>query len=227
MSASSDVEAVYKTCLVYEKDVSVDAKARVLSGSFNPEGTVYEKAVLERTFELLSQTGKDRPRFADAGANTGSFTLLAKFMNLEVHSFEPNPGVCELLRSNCRLNGVQAQIYQCALSDRAETRTLNHPSTRWSGLGTLRNEKYDSRVDVQTITLDSLGLDFDLMKIDVEGWEVIMLRGALDTLRRCHPVLVIEINACPLDELYALLREVGYDSFENFGEIDMIARKTV
>ena len=72
-----------------------------------------------------------------------------------------------------------------------------------------------------TLPLDGLALDdVSAMKIDVEGAEQEVLRGALDTLRRCHPVLSIEIEerhrAGSTRDVPELLRTLGYRGFFEF-----------
>ncbi|MGE5270682.1 MAG: FkbM family methyltransferase [Thiohalocapsa sp.] len=77
---------------------------------------------------------------------------------------------------------------------------------------------------VKAIPLDSLGLeDVDFIKIDVEGWELDVVKGAEDTIRRCHPVILIEqggnetkYHGRPRDEASRALEALGMRSVPGF-----------
>jgi hypothetical protein len=70
---------------------------------------------------------------------------------------------------------------------------------------------------VPTITLDSL-LDYfaapRLVKIDVEGAEAIVLRGANRLLSECRPLIYIEVCDEPLDEVTSVLRRYDYRLYD-------------
>lgn len=70
-------------------------------------------------------------------------------------------------------------------------------------------------IDVQVRTLDSYGFDrVAAMKIDVEGAELDVIRGAAETLARWRPLLLVEIeqrhHAGPISEVFSLLETMGY-----------------
>jgi FkbM family methyltransferase len=67
-------------------------------------------------------------------------------------------------------------------------------------------------VVVPAVPLDDLGLDPAVVKIDVEGHELAVLRGLDDTLRRCRPVLLIEV-AANYDAIVAQLAPHDYESY--------------
>jgi hypothetical protein len=76
--------------------------------------------------------------------------------------------------------------------------------------------------EVSIVTLDSLGIArADVIKIDTEGFELAVLRGASELLARCDPALIIELHADQLRALgastadvFALLRERGFTVFD-------------
>lgn len=74
---------------------------------------------------------------------------------------------------------------------------------------------------VPTLRLDDFHLPVcDLIQLDVEGWELYAIRGAQDTIRRCRPVLVVEINknqgfvGIEPDWLRAVITDLGYRCVE-------------
>jgi FkbM family methyltransferase len=174
----------------------------------------------------------------DAGAHDGRLTLpLAALPGVRVLAFEPLPASFARLRASVGSAG-NVTLRPEALSDRAGSVTLSVPRVggvaqeEWASIAKDYDEiaQDDPRVDgidrwtVPTLPLDSLGpRDVTAMKIDVEGAEEEVLRGAIETLRRCRPVLSIEIEerhrpgstiAVP-----TLLRPLGYRGlFEFWGE---------
>lgn len=133
----------------------------------------------------------------DVGANTGDMLrdMLAHAPRGSHWAVEPIPEMAE------RLNRAfpQVRVFHGALSDRPGWRTFylvpEHPA--WSGF-----EKQDyppgahpRKIEVEVKRLDELvgpAAPCDFVKIDVEGAELEVLRGARETLRRCRPVVLFE-----------------------------------
>lgn len=127
--------------------------------------------------------------FIDIGANVGSYTILASgVVGCKTCSFEPAPATFSRLRDNIALNRLndRTSLYQCALGNTkgqvsftSNENCTNHVS---------RNEKYSSEdcVVVPIEVLDEMLQEREplLMKIDVEGYELPVLRGAQRVLSR-------------------------------------------
>jgi FkbM family methyltransferase len=153
----------------------------------------------------------------DVGANIGLFTLaLASRIGPggSVQAFEPDPVNLRLLEENIAINELQGRVTISgkALSDVNGTVLLDPShdaaSSHLSRTGT----------QVETVRLDDYPLEaLHLMKIDVEGTECRVLRGAARTLTRFRPILLVECaerhllraNAS-LQELDRALRDLGY-----------------
>lgn len=157
--------------------------------------------------------------FVDVGANLGDFSLVASRLvgnSGRVISFEPDPGNCQWLRESIAKNELaNVELREEALSNTEGQATFFLGDVSgWHTLkgGQLQHEK--GRITVATRRLDSLGLDrIDVMKIDVEGAELEVLQGAHESLRRCRPLLLIDLHphmGADVAAVAAMLRELGY-----------------
>lgn len=118
----------------------------------------------------------------DIGANIGVTTHLFAKQASHVHAFEPAPRALELLRANA---GKNVTVHAVALSDangtarfeQCQKLDLSHIS--------------EAGIEVPMRTLDSFGLKPTFIKIDVEGHEPRVLRGATETLKS-SPIVMFE-----------------------------------
>ena len=166
----------------------------------------------------------------DAGANVGYLShLFAGWVGArgQVYSFEPVPWTFEILASNMKKLGVtNASVFPLALSDAAGSARMQIP--RYDDG---RENLYESRitaevqqdlrsVEVQLVSLDDYLVEqvskVDFIKIDVEGHELQVVRGARRILERDHPPLLIEVSGNLADDdsssgqLRQELAEKGY-----------------
>lgn len=175
--------------------------------------------VVARTYRLvepeLRRLHEYCPRHGtglDVGAWYGPWSRAMASRLDRVVAFEPNPSVATILSRTVPAN---VRVVRAAATDRVGTDELWVPVT---GMGTeavasLRQAAGARAVPVDTTTIDSLNLpDVTMIKLDVEGAELAALRGARATLERCRPVLLIELEYRhgPVDEVLALLAELGY-----------------
>jgi len=147
----------------------------------------------------------------DVGANLGYYTVLladAVGPTGRVLAIEPNPRPASLMRKTLILNGLDriAEVKECALGDdRASKARLVIPRMHPSGASLLHEpEVGDEVIDVSLSTLDELTEDWprvDFVKIDAEGAEEGIWRGASDVIAR-NPELriALEINVGRYDD---------------------------
>lgn len=141
----------------------------------------------------------------DAGANLGGFAVpLARIVGRSgsVHAFEPFRHIFQLLTANVALNGLSNVFtYHRALGD--EEVDTERPSPDLQKMGNAAKMhvvsdsprllvSYSGSERVHVRPLDSFGLAPRLIKIDVEGMELKVLRGAMHTLVTHRPLLFIE-----------------------------------
>jgi FkbM family methyltransferase len=170
--------------------------------------------------------------FLDVGAHIGYDSLKAAALVGEagrVVAFEPNPATAAQLASNVEASGSRNVIIQpIACTDEEQVLTLfDSTGGGNSGSSSLSAENAGTASRPYTVkgrpiddVVEELGLDrVDVLKADVEGAELMVLRGASDTLRRFHPTLILEVvprQLANMDtsvaELEAFIRSHGYNS---------------
>jgi FkbM family methyltransferase len=159
--------------------------------------------VLELGMDLISPGS----RVIDVGANIGIYALPWAAMNagITVHCFEPNPAVRSRFARNAALNRLTARIrlHSEALSDHAGTATLygnDDMSSLNQRVHTGAREAVPVVVQLARLDdiLDAEGPPVSLIKIDVQGHELEVLRGAEAVISRHRPALILEHE----DDLY-------------------------
>ncbi len=157
----------------------------------------------------------------DAGANIGTHTLaFARHVGVtgRVFAFEPQPDLYQLLRQNLQDNSVTCVEARCAaLSDCREVLYIPcRTATTGANPGATQllqaPLKDQDAIPVDASPLDDLHLErCNLIKADVEGMELRILRGAESTLGRCMPVLYLECNTIShAVSIFEFLRDKSY-----------------
>ncbi len=170
------------------------------------EGQPWEPHVLA----ALAQATVSGTTAIDIGAHIGSITLpLAKLVGStgHVYAFEPQKRIFRELVHNLRLNEVKnvTALRFAAGSELAIIRL--DPDSEWDGqIG------IGSGGDAAELrALDSfLFTNVSVIKIDVEGYELEVLRGARQTIADWHPAIVIEVWPAHFPRVQSFLGEMGY-----------------
>ena len=164
--------------------------------------------------------------FLDIGANMGwyALSLAQRFPAATVHAFEPVPATFRILERNLALNGfANVTLHNQGLADRPGTQTI-YCDPRISGRASGRNLVEDPAalpVPCAFTRLDDFvqahGVRPDLVKVDVEGAELLVFRGGLETLAAHRPLILAEMLrkwarkfGYHPDEIIALLAGLGY-----------------
>jgi FkbM family methyltransferase len=175
--------------------------------------------------DVLCDPGKTS---IDVGAKIGMYTFRLLRHSRDVVAFEPIPVLAGMLRRVFANEPVN--VSTCALSDAAGRTVMRVPfgSNGEVKLGRSTIEpanplEHDDvakveRIDVETKTLDGCGIDgIGFVKIDVEGHELAVLKGATATLERDRPNLLIEANdrhyPQAVTKLRAVLSDLDYRGF--------------
>ncbi|MCE2772090.1 MAG: FkbM family methyltransferase [Bacteroidetes bacterium] len=184
--------------------------------------------------EWLESALKPGMVFYDIGANIGFFSLIAAEKvtpHGHVYSFEPVTGTHDRLVENIQLNNIDKHVttFLAAASNHAGEAQIYIPDKKmdaWNSLA-IKPETSSYRLEtIKTIVLDELVASNtlrspDIIKIDVEGWELHVLRGLQQTLQKHHPTLFIEFTSQNLKaagssctELADFIRALGYQLYE-------------
>jgi len=182
--------------------------------------------------ELAFHRALYRPgTLVDVGAHDGAFTLpFAALPGATVHAFEPLPQAFARLRAAVG-DTPNVTLHAAALGDHEGEITLRLPvldgvaQEQWGSI-TKAYAGLDARVveathTVPLRTLDSLALrDVTAIKLDAEGAEYEVLRGARDTLARCRPILSLELEERHREgathAVPAFLDALGFDTWWEF-----------
>jgi FkbM family methyltransferase len=153
--------------------------------------------------------------FYDIGANVGLYSLLAGRLVTpgKIYAFEPLPRNVWYLRRHLELNRIEnVEVFELAVSDRSGSAFLEETACRL--MGRLARE---GSIHVRTATLDSLLLEErisppDVIKMDIEGAELLALRGASECIQRYRPVIFLATHGREAHQACCeLLESWGYD----------------
>ena len=212
-NARAPVEAPYVATVSYAGQrlrFYVADEGDEIQGRHHARGLFYEQGLLEY---LLESCPKGQV-IIDVGANVGNHAVFFdRFaMAREVLVFEPNPAASGVLLKNIALNDcrmVNTRYLHLGVGDGAgRWRVGEMPPNNWGGTRLVA----DPEGGVATARLDDLLPDVRvaLIKIDVEGMEAAVLRGAERLIAAGAPVVVIEVTPGTMPEIQAWLSGHGY-----------------
>lgn len=154
----------------------------------------------------------------DVGANIGNHTIfLASIAKVNVVAFEPNVHLASAIQKSIEINalGSQVTVKQVGLGKEESVGSFNE--TIPDNLGAQSISIGDGNLQITTLDSMSFNAPISLIKIDVEGMELDVLKGAKNTLIKGKPNLYVE--ALSLDEflkLESFLSELGYVILSSF-----------
>lgn len=171
-----------------------------------------------RTYDVFAEHCYDVPGFipegglvVDAGMAVGDFAVLSARRGSRVVAFEPLPENVALATSLAMTNGVADRIVvrPVALGDRSGSSTVEVEAGMATAVGNRSGRPLPfERLDA---ALRDVPDRVSLLKIDVEGFEVPLLRGGTETIRRSRPRIILEVHGKAADrEVAAILTSLGY-----------------
>ncbi len=185
--------------------------AHFIAGTFEPEKT-----------RCITETTKVGMTVFDVGAHVGYFSLIMSRLvgsGGEIYAFEPRDLNRDFLKTHIRLNKISnVRVHSHCLGNhigqvRFETRTgsgTGHVSS--SGNVTVSMTTIDALVKGGVIPLP------DLIKVDVEGAELLVLQGGYESIRKQRPTMILAVHSNLIElECRSLLEPLGY-VFKDLGQ---------
>jgi FkbM family methyltransferase len=209
---------------------SAGRRLRSVRRAFEPEHITRDREDNAHLRALLATVLRPDSTCVDVGAHAGA--VLAEMVRLAPdghhHAFEPLPDMAAALAARF----PQVEVHRLALSDTRTTREFVHmvDDPGWSGFvqRPTPGGQDARRITVQTAPLDEVlppGTRVDVLKIDVEGAELEVLRGARETIARDRPVIALEhglgsadFYGTSPDSVFALLADAGLRVFTLAGD---------
>lgn len=201
----------------YGFDIIITTKHDAIDNELYLYGT-YEAG----TLHIIKECLEEGDIFIDVGANIGLMSLLGASKvgkQGSVYAFEPAPEIFNLLQTNISINhryNVYASNFGLGSSPGTGAIHKYHDNRGMTSF-VKRNTSIQESVEVPIRTLDSFLKEFNIskvkmIKIDVEGWELEVLKGSLELLSNNNaPIIVIEYNTSfPLhQEIYELITSIN------------------
>jgi len=186
-------------------------------GKENCEDIVGYEAYIEKY--MLPEEGKC---LVDIGASVGEWTVFAAKAGRQVYAFEPSPKAYDVLRKRTQ-KYPNIHVYPYALGDKDGVGRLGLAALSLSGTMDveIKGLHNGGTIDVPVRSLDSLNIpNIGIIKIDTEGYETPILRGAKETIEKNKPRLIIEVHRASgkaaetfpeeLQRIRAILKDYGY-----------------
>jgi FkbM family methyltransferase len=177
---------------------------------------------VKQTYEALLNSDQRPDFFVDVGANYGIHSALFLSADIPVLAFEPNPSCFPSFKAVCDLNGFLARWEDVAIGNTRGSTELVYPEHE-AWLGSLSSEIVAAlrdkgavivqKTQIKTLDdyLDEIPPGLVVLKIDVEGFELEVLRGASRILKILKPKIIFESQDSDIrPDLYRKLEEFGY-----------------
>ena len=152
--------------------------------------TIFEKYITQDSIVL------------EGGCHIGTHTLKIASLCKHVHAFEPLPSSNKLLKYNLITNNINnVTVYSEGLSDnvgQTEYEWIAKHNPGCAGLknnpmGKINNCHINNVIKVNLTTIDNLEVEkLDFIKLDVEGYESLVINGALNTIKKYKPIITLE-----------------------------------
>jgi FkbM family methyltransferase len=145
----------------------------------------------------------------DVGAQYGDYAILcSKYYHAKTYTFEPLPDNFKVIKQNAKMNDIKdnsLKMYNVALSNK------NYEGYIYYSGDMANKELGGKKIKTKFRTLDSFKLKPTILKIDVEGFELDVIEGAINTIKKYKPKIIIETHSRELErQTKEKLNTLGY-----------------
>lgn len=155
---------------------------------------IYEKDIVDDIYNELDNT----KTMLDIGSNIGQHSLILSSYCKKIYAFEPIPKVYEQFRSSIAKNNIKnIETFNIGISNKKETKEFNFIEDHAGASSFIdRSNDHTHKIIVKTDTLYNILRDtsFDVMKIDVEGYEAVVILGNKEIILKNRPVIFVEYD---------------------------------
>lgn len=221
-------ELFYNPALLTERigeQLATRRRLRRLKGTAAQHLTNDQLSTLE-FIELAAASGHIKTAY-DLGANIGTWSLLCKTLipSVVIHAFEPTPVYQEgFSRSTSGLQNIVLHKVGAGAESRKATFNLSGHSSSFLSVSENLLRMYPGEKKTGEITVDMVRLDDyvqsqglplpDLMKLDVEGYELEVLKGAINCMKHCR-YIILEVSFLERHIAQPLFHDVAYFMAQN------------
>ena len=182
----------------------------------------YETTILEEIMKNIKKGDK----VLDVGANIGHHSLFMSRLVGEkgtVTAFEPISFLRSQFEKSIKINQIKnIKISSLALGEKESSETIYICESNVAGSSLVNSSKGGKEEFIHVAPLDSLSLTTSFIKIDVEGYEYFVLKGAEETIKRSRPTILLEYsplyyertNPTHKKEIITFLRKYNYEIFD-------------
>jgi len=166
----------------------------------------FEKPILYFLRDIMTSAYSGQGVFLDIGANTGQHSLFISRHAREIHAFEPWAPVLKKLRRHIEINHLKnIVVYPFGLGNENSKQLFYTPPENNLGMGSFVKEfalpnrpEEILEIRVGDDVLEKAAVtSVDLIKMDIEGYEKVALKGLERTLRKFRPIVEFELSANP------------------------------
>lgn len=156
---------------------------------------IYEKDVVDDIFTELSQ----EKTLVDIGANIGQHSLILSHYCKHIYAFEPIPSVFNQFNESIKKNNFKnITPFNLGISDKKESKSFNFVKNHAGTSSFVQRNQNDvtETIEVKTDTLNNVlpNIKIDVIKIDVEGYEAIVILGNKDFIIKNKPIVFLEFS---------------------------------
>lgn len=181
------------------------------------EETYYDIKNLKAIYKLIPKDAY----ILDVGANIGNHSLYfaTECKAKKIYAFEPIPTTFSILKKNIELNHLENIIspFNVGLSSKATSGIIKKYSMENIGATIVEQSKDGNLALARLDDVDLSAFErIDFLKIDIEGHEIEMLKGAMETLKRFKPTIYIETFKNNQTEVFGILENLGFQNIARF-----------